>query len=344
MLPSFRSRKDRLKPYMEKQLKDTLFVELPVDALTDEADLSFMKGVPLPIKKEDLADISGAGISTVKLADNIAVVVGSDTQFRYAAQYIRFLNRLFDAKLIKVFSGKAGEAFKVGNYRLAMAYLRAGMCFRDDDRDAMFAYAGGCRYWYLALEGSEEDTELIKILKSEASEYYEHLTDAYPEFAPGWYYLGYVYLNEGQYLKAQLAWKKYLANADRDDTEQTAPITEIEQRVEELTDPVKIEQGASLLQSGRLEEGLAVLEPYLNTEYSKWWPLHFYLASAYRELGHEKEAVEGFLNVLRLSPSNTDAMDALTALYEALGEPEKAEKYRKKAEIVRGGTGDTPRQ
>ena len=41
--------------------------------------------------------------------------------------------------------------------------------------------------------------------------------------------------------------------------------------------------------------------------------------------------------MLRLSPSNTDAMDALTALYEALGEPEKAEKYRKKAEIVRGG-------
>ena len=60
MLPVFRSRKDRLKPYMEKQLADMLFVEMPVDALTDEADLSFMKGVPLPIKKEDLADLSGS--------------------------------------------------------------------------------------------------------------------------------------------------------------------------------------------------------------------------------------------------------------------------------------------
>ena len=335
MLPTFRSRKDRLKPYMEKQLKDILFIELPLEDLTDEADLSFMKGVPVPIKKEDLADISGAGISAVKLADNIAVVIGSDTQFKYADRYIRFLNRLFDIKLIKVFSGKAGEAFKVGNYRLGMAYVRAGMCFRDDDRDAMFSYAGGCRYWYLSLEGSEDDTELIKILKSEASEYYEHLTDAYPEYAPGWYYLGYVYLNEGQYLKAQLAWRKYLSAADRDDTAQTAPIAEIEQRVEELNDPVKIEQGALLLQSGKLQEGLAVLEPYLNTEYSKWWPLHYYLASAYDEMGFKKEAVEGFLNVLRLSPSNTDAMDALTALYEALGEPEKAEKYRKKAEIIR---------
>ena len=236
-----------------------------------------------------------------------------------------------------MFSGKAGEAFKVGNYRLAMAYLRAGMCFRDDDRDAMFAYAGGCRYWYLSLEGSDEDAELIKILKSEAAEYYEHLTDAFPEYAPAWYYLGYVYLNEGQYLKAQLAWKKYLAGADRDDVSQTAPIEEIEQRVSELDDPVKIEQGAALLQSGRLEEGLAVLEPYVDTEYSKWWPLHFYLASAYRELGHENEAVEGFLQVLRLSPSNTDAMDALAALYGALGDAEKAEKYARKAELVRSG-------
>ena len=335
MLPVFRSRKDRLRPYMEKQLKDMLFIEMPVDALTDEADLSFMKGVPLPIKKEDLADLSGSGLSAVKLADNIAVVIGSDTQFRYADHYIRFLNRLFDAKLIKVFSGKAGEALKVGNYRLGMAYLRAGMCFRDDDKDAMFAYAGGCRYWYLGLEGSEEDTELIKILKSEASEYYEHLTDAYPEFAPGWYYLGYVYLNEGRYLKAQLAWKKYLAGADRDDVDQTAPIEEIEQRVRELDDPVKIEQGAALLQSGKLEEGLAVLEPYVNTEYSRWWPLHFYLASAYRELGYQKEAVEGFKNVLRLSPSNVDAMDALAAVYRASGDTENAEKYAKKAELVR---------
>ena len=306
-----------------------------MDALTDEADLSFMKGVPVPVRKEDLPDLSAEGLSAVKIADSIAMVIGSDTQFRYADQYIRFLNRLFDDKLIKVFSGKAGEAMKVGNYRLGMAYLRAGMCFRDDDREAMFSYAGGCRYWYLSLEGSEDDTELIKILKSEAAEYFEHLTDAFPDYAPGWYYLGYVYLNAGQYLKAQLAWKKYLANADRDDTAQTAPIEEIEQRVRELDDPVKIEQGAALLQSGRLEEGLAVLEPYVNTEYSKWWPLHFYLASAYRELGHKNEAIEGFKSVLRLSPSNVDAMDALAAVYEASGDTENAQKYANKAALVR---------
>ena len=117
--------------------------------------------------------------------------------------------------------------------------------------------------------------------------------------------------------------------------DQTAPIEEIEQRVRELDDPVKIEQGAALLQSGKLEEGLAVLEPYVNTEYSRWWPLHFYLASAYRELGYQKEAVEGFKNVLRLSPSNVDAMDALAAVYRASGDTENAEKYAKKAELVR---------
>ena len=340
MLPVFRSRKDRLKPYMEKQLSDMLFVEMPVDEFTDEADLSFMKGVPVPVRKDDLAALADSGLSAVKIADNIAIVLGSDTQFRYADQYVRFLHRLFDKKLVKVFSGKAGEAMKVGNYRLGMAYLRAGMCFDGDGRDAMFAYAGGCRYWYLALEGSEDDTELIKILKSEAAEYFEHLTDAFPDYAPGWYYLGYVYLNGGQYLKAQLAWKKYLACADRDDTEQTAPIEEIEQRVRELDDPVKIERGAELLKAGRLEEGLAVLEPYVGTEYSKWWPLHFYLASAYNELGHKKEAAEGYLNVLRLSPSNVDAMDALAAVYEALGESEKARKYTEKAKIVRAGAAD----
>ena len=339
MLPVFRSRKDRLKPYLEKQLSEMLFTEIPAGFLSGETDLSFMEGVPFPVRKDDLAALTDSGLSAVKIADNIAVVIGSDTQFRYADQYIRFLNHLFDERLVKVFAGKAGEALRTGNYRTGLAYLRAGMCFRDDDLDAMFAYAGGCRYWYLQLEGSEEDAELIKILKSEASEYYEHITGAFPEFAPAWYYLGYVYLNEGQYLKAQLAWKKYLAAADRDDTAQTSPIEEIEERVSQLEDPVKIEKGMALLVAGKLQEGLAILEPYVDTEYSKWWPLHYALAGAYRELGHQNEAIDGYLQVLRLSPSNADAMDALAALYGSLGDAEKVKKYAVKAELVRGSAG-----
>ena len=39
--------------------------------------------------------------------------------------------------------------------------------------------------------------------------------------------------------------------------------------------------------------------------------------------------------MLRLSPSNTDAMEELAAIYALAGDEENASKYRKKVEIVR---------
>ena len=343
MIPIFKSRKDRLKPYLSSLLRGFVFTEVSREFLLGPADLGFMEGVPFPINEEDLRSFADSGASTIKLADNMAVVIGCDPQFVYTDKYLQYLHRHFDDRLVNAFCGKAQENLKIGNYRKGMAYLRAAMLFRDESLEAMFSYASGCRYWYLQLEGSEEDQELIKILKSEANEYFEHCTSAYPEFAGGWYYLGYAYLNAGQYLKAQIAWRHYLEAAKASGQEDEESIKEISDRVASLEDPVKLERGIGLVASGQIMEGLAILEPYVCTDYDKWWPLHFCLAGAYRELGHVQEAAEGYLKVLQLSPSNTDAMDALAEIYAQLGDAEKSEKYRNKAALVRsdlsGGEG-----
>ena len=335
MLPVFKSREDKLLPYLEPLIKDMLFTEVPSELLIGQADLSFMENVPFPVKKEELTDLTGGGLSAIQIADNIALVIGANTGFKYTDAYLQYLNRLFDSKLVPVLTGKGKQELRSGNYRRGLAYLRAAMMFRDDDPESMFSYANGCRYWYSQLEGSEDDIELIKILKAEANEYFEHMTDQHPEFAGGWYFLGYAYLNEGQYLKSQLAWRKYLETADRNDEAEAESIKEIEERLEALEEPVKIEKGVSFLNSGRLEEGLQILEPYTQTEYAKWWPLHFYLGCAYNELGQLPEAIEGFLNVLKLSPSNLDAMEALADLYARTGDAEKSEKYSNKAALIK---------
>ena len=336
MIPIFKSRKDRLHPYFGNQLKNFVFTELSAEFL-GAAGLGFMEGVPVPIHADDLKAFAAHGLSTTKIADNIAIVLGSDTQFRYADKYLQFLNRLFDDKLVEVFASKAGEALKIGDYRKGLAYLRAGMLFRQDSQTAMFAYASGCRYWYLQLEGSEEDQELIRILKSEAHEYFEHCTDAYPEFAKAWYFLGYDYVNQGQYQRAQIAWRHYLDAVEKmpQTPEDPENIKEIQDRIAELKDPIKIEKAVTLLNAGQTIDALRILEPYSQTGYSKWWPLHMYLAQAYRELGYNTEAIEGYQKVLQLSPSNVDAMDALAELYAAAGEAEKSEKYRNKASLLR---------
>ena len=343
MIPIFKSRKDELKPYFKNQLDGFIFTELAPDFLS-AAGLSFLEKVPVPVDQTDLKGFINSGVSTTKIADNMALVIGSDTHFKYADKYLQYLNRMFDDTLVKVFAGKAQEAFRTGNCRRALAYLRAGMMFRGEDLTAMFAYACGCRYWYLDLEGSEEDQELIKVLKSEAFFYFDAVTSAYPEFAKGWYYLGYAYINAGQYQRAQLAWRHYLDAASATASAPAAhgfaaetedDIKEIRERLSELDDPVRLEHAADLLQAGQTIEALKILEPYSQTGYNKWWPLQFYLATAYRQLGYDREAVEGYLKVLQLSPSNTDAMEALAELYAKAGDAEKSEKYANKAKLVR---------
>ena len=78
-----------------------------------------------------------------------------------------------------------------------------------------------------------------------------------------------------------------------------------------------------------------ILERYLGTDYYSWWPMHYYLASAYRELGFFEESIEGFRRVLVLQPSHEESCECLAELYMAEGDADNAEKYRKKAEIIR---------
>ena len=47
-----------------------------------------------------------------------------------------------------------------------------------------------------------------------------------------------------------------------------------------------------------------------------------------------EEAIASFLKVLPLSPSNIDTMKELVKMYQEIGDDEKAEKYRKKIDIV----------
>ena len=331
MIPIFKSREDNLKDYLVSEVEHFMFSEVSAEFLLS-AGLGFMKDVPIPIAPADLKDFTEKGMSTSKIADNIAVVIGADTHFKYVDRYLQYLNKLFDDKLVMVFASKGEECLKIGNYRKGLAYLRAAVMFRNEALESMFCYANGCRYWYLSMEGEEGNEALITILKDEARTYFEYCTSAYPQFPQAWYFLGYSYLNRGEYLKTQIAWKHYMQCCSEDDPEN---IKEIEGRLVELADPVKIEKGVNLLAAGRMEEGLRILEPYVNTQYGKWWPLHFNLACAYRELGAVQEAIEGFHKVLELVPSNYDAMVALYELYSETGNAEMAEKYLNKSKLVK---------
>ena len=51
--------------------------------------------------------------------------------------------------------------------------------------------------------------------------------------------------------------------------------------------------------------------------------------------GNAEEAIRDYRKVLTLTPSNTDVMEELAAVYEATGDMANAAKYRTKIEVVR---------
>lgn len=318
-----------LKQYLTSEIKDFLFTELDSGFLAAN-DLGCLESVPIPISSADLKSFTDGGLSTTKLADNMAVVLGADPGFKYADSYLSYLHRLFSGKLAGVFATKAEDLLQKESYRSALCYLRAALLFDPESLQANYCYANGCRLWYQSMEGEDRE-ELIALLKAEANGYFSLVTDKYPEFAPGWYFLGYAYLNAGQYTKAQLAFQHYMKNSKGQPEED---VKEVQERLDALKDPVRLEEGKNLLVAGRIEEALQILEPYVESPYGRWWPLHFYLATAYYQLEYYEVAAEGFLKVLELNPSNYDAMMSLSVIYEILGDSENASKYAKKAQLV----------
>ena len=323
---------DKLKIYLENEIKDFLFDQLS-DGYLERNGMAFMKDVPVPFTPADLVKAQeGTGFSVADIADNMAIVLGADPNFKYKGAYLKFLARCFSEKLVDVYTGKGGKLLSEAKFHRACVYFRAALVLDPEDRKAVFGCACVCRQWYLSLEGDEEYIDLIAALKEESRHCFEECVRLYPDFADAYYFLGYAYLNEAQYIRANATWKKYVKLVQDPESEE---VQEIKERLDSLKDPVIIETGINELTSGRIERGLQILEPYTESSYRNWWPLHYYLAEAYRALGLEEEAIEGYRKVIELSPSNIESNQALADMYASAGNAEMADKYLKKVEIIR---------
>ena len=331
---AFAERKDLLKAYLGREIEKLVFAELSEEFCAAN-DMGYMIGIPVPFSAEDLLGSQReGGLDVTRISDNMVMVIGADTGFRYRDEYLEFLVSFFSPdKLLQVLLSHAASAMRERRFRTACVYHRAALLLDDEDVNALFGYACCCREWYLSLEGEDEE-ELIALLKSEANLFFEYTADADDSFAPAWYYLGYAYLNAGSYKKAELAWERFLRLSDDPESE---PVKDVKERMESLIDPVKIEEGVNLLAAGYLEQGIDVLRPYEDTNFDNWWPLHFYLAGAYDELGMTELAIEEYERTAALSPSNTDVYDALARLYAECDRADMAEKYMNKSQLLKEG-------
>ncbi len=364
---------DRIGELLAEYIKEMLFDELSDSYLEKAGVKDILSGVPVPIRRTELH-----GITVLKIALNMAFIIGCEPKFKYKDSYISYILRNFDKKFAEGLIAQGVEYAQEGELDRAIISFRAAFQIDFDNADAYYCYGRALKdkYEKISHDTAVEDlspsaisaaSEVIGRFKAESIEAFEVACSKNPRHAESHYFLGYAYLNMGLYVKTKLVWDKYLELMDergvssltgKESDELVKTVEEIRERLLQLEEPVRIEEGYNLVLSGKFDEGIKVLKPYTESRFRDWWPLWYYLAAAYRELGRiaerelaesrsdisagedevvraaYEEAIAYYKEALRLSPSNRDAMKELAELYEKLGDESMTEKYKNKINIV----------
>ena len=325
---------DRLKKYFTGRLDDLVFIDLSEGFVKGAEATMALAGVPVPVSRENMEGlVGGREFKTIQLAENMTLVLGCDPEFKYKDEYLAFLKKAFSLRLIDIIMNRGAKAADDGDLYDACVHFRAALCLDENHPAAILAYARICQDIYT----DSEDDEEIGSFKAESMEYFEKMTLVHPEVPAGHYYLGFAYINMGLYTKAKIAWEEFLEAGEKERGEafsKSKEAEEIKGRLSELEAPVAIEEGCNHVIAGRYDAGLDILEQYKDSEYGKWWPLHYYLGMAYSEIGEIEMAIDSFKAVLKLNASHTDSMKELADLYHQIGDNEMEQKYRKKIMLV----------
>lgn len=327
--PDFLSRKDRVGEYLKKLAEDFVFDEFQESFLKKEGLAELMKNVPVPLRHQDVVDFHGPkGLSLSHIVENMARIIGINPQFEFVPVYMDYIKHYYREQIVNALLKEGRDEAEQGQYQMAAVHFRGALAFAPDNMHVMYSYARVCRELYLAEEGG--DPQYIGQFKAESIEYFELCTELFPTFAEPWYFLGYAYLNMGLYIKASLVWKEFLKYSKNGKDKK-----EIQERLEQLADPIKIEEGCNHILAGRWGQGLDVLLPYRESSFHTWWPLHYYLGVGFARIQETENAIGSFKKALTLSPSHEESMEELIQLYEKQENGEMVDKYRKKLAIVR---------
>ena len=182
------ARPDRIGKYFRKYLTKFIFVEFSDDFLRGTKVESFMRGVPVPLRKKDVKEFAGGGgLTPNHLAENMAWIMGCDPQFKHNPAYVQYMLTMFNKKVTEAILKIGRDAAEQQDYDNACIHFRACLCVDPRYLHAMYSYAKVCR----ALYEASNNKEYVGRFKAESMEYFELITEIHPRFAQAYYYLGY---------------------------------------------------------------------------------------------------------------------------------------------------------
>lgn len=316
----------QIEKYLKEQVERVVFIELKEDAPLIKDRFEYLQGVPIPILVKELSqhiDQAGASAEQIPVDEMIRgmiYIMGLDHQFKFTSTYQRFLYE-YDSKIEDYISYEGLKLAENGDLNDALIYFKALLCMNEDNINGLLNYGRCCQDLGVKFEDPVMQKDYIRV----AIAAFEILTEKYPDFALAYYFLGFHYINDRLFKKAQITWEEAIQLGLDEEKEK-----EILIQLSKLKDHIQYEEGYTLILNNHPKEGLEKLLP-LEETFKDWWNLLFFIALGYRQLGNFQEAIGYLERIIKLNPSQADTYNELGICYASVGNYIKAEKYLKKA-------------
>ncbi|KXG74418.1 tetratricopeptide repeat protein [Thermotalea metallivorans] len=315
----------RIDKYLRNRLDRIVFIELKKNAQLEDKRFEMLKDIPVPVMVQELAETikkeeQQQEISLASMARGMIYLIGLDSHFRYIPEYKKFLYQ-FDGQIEDYIIYEGLKAAEKKEFYNSLIYFKALIALNEENINGLFNYARCCQD--IAYQSQEE--AIIQDFSGEALEALELLIEKHPDFALGYYHLGFYYANQKLFKKAQITWETSLRLGIDEEKER-----EILVQLSSLKSHIQYEEGYTLILGNQPKQGLEKLLP-LEEKHGDWWNVLFFIGLGYRQLGDYGRAIDYFSKILRIKPTQVDALNELGICYASVGDYDKAEKHLKKA-------------
>lgn len=290
--------KDNVQSYLLKNEESFIMKTLTADIAQKNKMPDTLTGLKIPLKHSNMDDFNKGTLNVGYIAENIIMLMGiAPKKYKKGDKYFTFIEKIFSYKGYKNIIKKGRYNAKYGRFADALICYRAGVLFAPDDIDGLYGLARtlreiGKHKEDKADEKNKGEFALYGEINSddfyvESKNYFEVLTKIYPKYPQAYYFLGYLYKDEGRFNKAIDVWQSFVKV-----TKVSKDRREIKKRIEQIKDSANIEKGIELVINKKYEEGVKILNEYVDTKFNSYWPLNYYIGIGYKFLGEKTNAIK----------------------------------------------------
>lgn len=327
----------RISKYLLDKSNELVFITIEEDGELNLEGYSIPKeGLKVPLKSDVLVkrikdNVAQDSINMMSMVDAMLYMQGIDESFIYNDEYDKFIeafSRKVNFNPLSYSGYMSTDSYEKGELSDSLVYIRALLRKSPEDIMALYQYAVICQELSLRYN-KDENMEAVNDYLVEALNSLEKIIELDSAFALAYYQLGFHYLNQMQYVKADTIWNTAIDLGLEEEL-----VSELKGRISEISDKVTYEVGYNLVFQGKADEGLEKLLP-LEEKYPDWWNLLFIISIGFKARGEIGEAKRYLEKILITRPTQVDTLVELALCYAEEGNLNVCIEYLTKASKLR---------